>query len=174
MEDLDRIFTGAVATWGDLGLSGPWRELALNAYGMRETTALGHEFSSRMTGSGEMSPRMRMFAQSADVVAAVASDPAGIGFAAANRVTSGTRLVPLRNTQRGLAFLPTRTALQNGSYPLDRFLYICTMVPMPDIARRFLGLMLSDEGQRAVAGTPQRYVPLSPREAAAERRRLDQ
>jgi hypothetical protein len=34
-------------------------------------------------------------------------------------------------------------------------------------------LMLSREGQEAVAATPQRYLPLSAAEAAVEREKLD-
>jgi phosphate transport system substrate-binding protein len=41
------------------------------------------------------------------------------------------------------------------------------------VAREFLRLMLSREGQAAIAASPQRYLPLSAREAALERAKLD-
>jgi ABC-type Fe3+ transport system substrate-binding protein len=53
-------------------------------------------------------------------------------------------------------------------YPLDRFLYICTARPMPEVAREFVRLALSSEGQSIVAATAQGYIPLLARDAAAE------
>jgi phosphate transport system substrate-binding protein len=61
-----------------------------------------------------------------------------------------------------------------GRYPLDRHLYIYAARPLSPLAREFLRLVLSREGQEAIAASPQGYLPLSERDAAAEREKLDQ
>jgi len=60
-----------------------------------------------------------------------------------------------------------------GRYALDRHLLVFAARPLNPIAREFLRLMLSREGQEAVAASPQGYLPLSAKDAAAERRRLE-
>jgi phosphate transport system substrate-binding protein len=60
-----------------------------------------------------------------------------------------------------------------GRYPLDRFLLIYARQPLASPVREFLRLALSREGQDIVAASPQGYLPLSAREAALERAKLD-
>ena len=63
-----------------------------------------------------------------------------------------------------------------GDYAYDRFLYIYIRrtpgAPLDPFVREYLRLVLSREGQQAVAATPQAYLPLNPREAAAELAKL--
>lgn len=172
LEQLRGIFAGTVRTWGDLGLSGPWRDRVITTYGLREGTALNHEFSELVMGGQAMTPAMTGLAQSTEAVARVAADPDGIAFAAAMRRTAGTRIVPLRSRPGDPAVLPTRPMLIEGRYPLDRFLYICAARPIPVVAREFIRLVLSRDGQSVVAATPQQYIPLSAGDAAAELERL--
>jgi len=61
-----------------------------------------------------------------------------------------------------------------GRYPLDRCLLVYVRAPVSPVAREFLRLLLSREGQAAVAATPQKYLPLSAQDAAMERRRLEE
>lgn len=174
LEQLRRIFAGAMTDWGELGLVGPWERRTITVYGMRDGTALRHEFSSLVMGGREMTPAMTGLAQSADVVARVASDPGGIGFAAAMRGRPGARVVALRPRPEDPPVLPTPADLMGNRYPLDRFLYLCAARPVPGVALEFVRLALSREGQSIVAATPQRYIPLSDADAEAERDRLAQ
>jgi phosphate transport system substrate-binding protein len=117
---------------------------------------------------------MQGLPQSAAVAARVAADPAGIGFAAAMRATKGTRAVPLSKAGCSEPIALTEANIAAGRYPLDRYLLVCVSEPVPPVAREFLRLLLSREGQAAVAATPQHYIPLSAAEAAAELRKLGQ
>jgi phosphate transport system substrate-binding protein len=123
----------------------------------------GAAFGQRMTG----------FPQSSDVVQKVASDPAAIGFAAAMRAVPGVRVVPIAPRGGGAAVALTEANLMAGRYPLDRFLLVYVRAPLSPVAREFLRLMLSRDGQAAIAASPQRYLPLSAGEAALERAKLD-
>lgn len=174
LEQLRSIFAGNVETWGELGLTGLWQGRPIAAYGLRQGTALRHEFSARVMDGQEMAPSVTGFAQSTDVVARVVDDPVGIAFAAAQRGRSGVRIVLLRAKPRDPPVLPTRSTLAEGRYPLDRFLYLCAARPMPDVALEFIRLMLSRGGQSAVAATPQRYIPLSQGDIEVELDRLRQ
>ena len=72
------------------------------------------------------------------------------------------------------ALLPTVETISAGRYPLDRDLLIHARRPLTPFAREFMRLMLSREGQEAVAATPLHYLPLSAAEAAVERAKLGQ
>jgi phosphate transport system substrate-binding protein len=68
---------------------------------------------------------------------------------------------------------PTEENIVANRYPLDRFLLIYAPRPVTPLVREFLRLVLSREGQQAVAATPQKYLPLSAEDAAKERSRLE-
>ena len=64
-----------------------------------------------------------------------------------------------------------------GTYPLDWPLYIYVRRspgrPIDPFVREYLRLVLSREGQQAVANTPQAYLPLNSGEVAAELAKLN-
>jgi phosphate transport system substrate-binding protein len=66
----------------------------------------------------------------------------------------------------------TAENIQAGRYPLDRHLLIYVRPPVVPYVREFLRFALSREGQEAVASSPQGYIPLSARDAAAELAKL--
>jgi phosphate transport system substrate-binding protein len=172
LDQVAAVFAGEVASWGQLGLTGSWATRPVVPYGLATGTALRYAFQRLAMGGREIVPAVQGLAQSAVVVAKVASDPDGIGFAAAMRSAPGTRVVPLSNNEHSEAVPPTDASIAAGQYPLDRHLLICSARPVPPVTREFLRLVLSREGQSAVAATPQRYIPLSAADVAIERRRL--
>jgi phosphate transport system substrate-binding protein len=172
LEQAARIFAGEVKTWGEVGLAGEWAARPIVAYGMRPETALALEFHAAAMGSRAYGRELHTFPQSADVVKQVGADPAGVGFAAAMRASSDVRAVPIAWRAGEVAAAPTEESVASGRYPLDRYLLVYARAPLSPLARDFLRLMLSREGQEAVASTPQGYIPLSAREAAEERAKL--
>ena len=167
------IFRGDSTRWGDVGLGGEWRDAAIRTYGLDPGTALAFEFRDRVLSGREPAAGMIGVPQSAAVVERVAADRRAIGFAASMRATDGVRVVPIAADAGGPAVSPNENDIVAGRYPLDRFLYIHATRPPSSVAREFLRLMLSREGQEAVAASPQRYLPLSARDAAAERAKLE-
>ena len=172
VDQLRRIYTGETSRWGELGLGGAWAERAVHSYGVERGTPLALSFQRNAMEGAAFGERMNGFPQSSDVVQKVASDPAAIGFAAAMRAIPGVRVVPIV-PRGGAAVALTEANLMAGGYPLDRFLLVYARAPLSPVAREFLRLMLSREGQAAIAASPQRYLPLSAREAALERAKLD-
>jgi phosphate transport system substrate-binding protein len=173
VDQLRRIYTGETSRWGELGLDGAWAERAVHSYGVERGTPLALSFQRNAMEGAAFGERMTGFPQSGDVVQKVASDQAAIGFAAAMRAVPGVRVVPIAPRSGGAAVALTEANLMAGRYPLDRFLLVYVRAPLSPVAREFLRLMLSREGQAVIAASPQRYLPLSAREAALERAKLD-
>ncbi|MDE2487201.1 MAG: substrate-binding domain-containing protein [Alphaproteobacteria bacterium] len=159
-------------TWGELGLTGSWRTRPVHLLGLRPGTALARFLQARAFAGRPYSPAVQGFGHSTDVARAVARDPYAIGFAGLDTPMTGLRAVPLAAAPGERAIAPTRSALQEGLYPLDRQLLIYAQRPLDPLVRAYLAFVLSCEGQAAVAADPLGYIPLTPAQAGAERARL--
>jgi phosphate transport system substrate-binding protein len=173
LEQVRRLFTGEARHWGDVGLGGDWARRQVHAIGMAMGTALAYAFEADAMQGRALGPRVDGRAQSAEVALAVSLEPNAVGFAAAMRAIEGTRVVPIAARAGDAPVAPTEENIVAGRYALDRFLLIYAPRPITPLAREFLHLMLSREGQEAVAASPQRYLPLSARDAATERAKLE-
>jgi phosphate transport system substrate-binding protein len=174
LEDATRIYAGDARTWGELGLQGDWAKRPLNAYGVERGTPLALSFRANALRGKPFGKGMVGFPQSRDVVKKVAEDPSGIGYAAAMRELPDVRALPISPRAGEGAVALTRENIQAGRYPLDRFLLIYVRPPVAPVVREFLRLVLSSEGQAAIAAAPQAYIPLSAAEVAVELERLGQ
>ncbi len=173
LSQLRQVFSGAVRTWDELGLAGAWSHSPIATYGLQAGTALAHEMRIRTLGEARYATALHGFPQSADVVEQVGRDRHGIGFAAAMRATPDVRVLSIAPADGTQPVAPTAENLMAGRYPLDRYLLIYAKPPLSPFAREFLRLVLSHEGQQAVADTPQGYLPLSSAEAARELAKLE-
>lgn len=171
--DLARVYSGKATRWGDLGMEGEWAARSIGITGVAPGTALAYEFAGAVMDGGVFSSRLTGLPQSAQVVEWVSAHPHGMGFAAAMRATPAVRVVPVAARAGEAAVAPTVESISSGRYPLDRHLFIYARRPLSPLARRFIGIALSPEGQAIVAASPQGYLPLSAREVAAERAKLE-
>jgi len=168
-----KVFTGEVSHWRELGLSGEWGDRSINAYGLQPGTALAFELQQAVMPNRSFGVRVVGVPQSAEVADKVAADPSAIGFAAAMRVKPEVRAVAIASRDGAKPVLPTCESIIAGRYLLDRYLLIYLARPIPPVAREFVRFALSREGQQAVATSPQRYLPLSASDAAAELGKLE-
>ncbi len=113
----------------------------------------------------------------AGVAQAVARDPQAIGITGLNCVNPDLKVVAVSG---GVWAAPSRggTAdLAAGTYPLDRSLYLYARRrpgrPLDPLVLEYLRLVLSREGQQAVADDPLGYRPLTGPEAEVERGKLE-
>ncbi|MBL8628433.1 MAG: substrate-binding domain-containing protein, partial [Rhodospirillaceae bacterium] len=172
MQHVASAFAGpSPLTWRALGVDGPQSDAPVRRIGLHAETALGRFMLERMS-QARYSADFEGLAQSRDVVAAVAADPTAIGFAAANLARPGVRVVPLVVDAQSEPVAPTPETLQSGVYPLDRHLYIFLRRPIDPLVAEYLRLVLSREGQAAIAAEPLGYIPLSAEELRAERAKL--
>jgi phosphate transport system substrate-binding protein len=173
LEQVARVFSGEARQWSHLGVEGRWAQRPIATYGLSAGTALSYAFKDAAMGARAFTSRMSGLPQSAEVVQKVSQDRDGIGFAAAMRATGGARVLPLAVRDGDDPVAPTEESIVAGRYPLDRFLLIYAPRPVTPLVAEFLRLVLSYEGQSAVAATPQKYLPLSADDAAKEMGKLE-
>ncbi len=167
-----QVFGGQVKAWGGLGLAGQWAGQAVHPSGLNPETALGIFLRTRVLGRASFTPDLMGYAQSADVVKRVAADPLAIGFAAAVRATAGVRIVAIAASPHEAPVALNEESIRAGRYPLDRYLLIYVRQPIEPFVGEYLRLVLSSEGQRAIADGTLGYLPLNAGEIAAERAKL--
>jgi len=114
----------------------------------------------------------QVFPRCADVVRRVSGDPQAIGLIPLNTVSADVRVVAIAGDAWSPAAQGTAEEIAAGFYPLDRYLYIYLRRvagrPIDPVAREYLRMVLSREGQAAIAGDVKGYLPLNPREVFEE------
>ena len=171
-----RLFTdGGPHSWGELGLKDAWAARPIHLTGLAPQTALALELQARAFPGRPYAAGLEL-RQSEEVVRAVAEDPLALGFAALNRGEGRARPLALSPRAGVPAVAPTAAAVRAGRYPLDRHLLIYARQGvggrLEPLAREYLALALSCEGQAIIASGSLGYLPLNARELKAERARL--
>lgn len=141
VDQLGAILTGRTRAWRDLG--GPNAPIVV--YG--EGAARGVTTYLDMT---DVEPKpQRDFADARGVLAAVADDPAGIGYAG---LVSAARTRPLWIRRAdGASVAPTDAAIHDRSYPLSGRLFFYTLANAPQHVRQFVDWCGSPAAKKAIA-----------------------
>ena len=173
--------------WGQLGLDGDWAARPIGVYGIDATLSgwSGLMQAVAFKGGTKWNPAIREFVRGGgeipadeQLVAAVAADPAGIGFSFMRVVEKnpGVKPVAIARDGRGPFVAPTNGSFFDRSYPLVTSIYIYLNrppgQPVPPRLKEFLNFILSREGQQAVAEDGM-YIPLSAATLERERRKLE-
>ena len=165
--EVARIFSGGAAVPGS-----PSR-----AYANDPDTPLAQFMVNSAFSGRAISPGVKTFHQSRDVVAAVAADPDGIGFASANALTPSVRALAIARAPGERPVPCDAASVGAGHYPFDRFLLIYLRHPrgktLDPLAVDYVRLVLSARGQAEVARSRQEYLPLTPAEASEEEARIN-
>ena len=181
--ELDAVFSAtrncgypqAVTEWGQLGLSGAWKQHRIQLFGRDSWSGTHEYFKKKALCKGDYRATVTKQPGSAAVVQEVAAARNGIGYASIGYRTAGVRAIPLAGASGEQFVEPTPDNAFAGRYPLTRFLYIyCNKPPdrsLPQLEKEFLTLVLSRTGQRVVIKDG--YVPLSADLAEEERAKLE-
>jgi len=165
-----RGFKKNVATWGDLGLTGDWANRPVSLYGRNSASGTYGFFKEHALKNGDFKDSVKEQPGSASVVQGVTEDRFGIGYSGIGYRTSGVKLVPLAETEKGPFSDGSYADVQSGKYPLWRFLltYInkAPGKPLDPLTNEFVKLMYSKEGQEAVVKDG--YMPLPAKLAQQE------
>jgi phosphate transport system substrate-binding protein len=169
LDQVDAIYNkkpagSAIRTWGQLGVRGRENE-PIHAYG-RERDSGTHDFFEHVAlNGGHMKDNVIMKPGSASEILAIANDPNGIGFAGIGYNSSYVRVVPLAGRAADRFTIPTAETVQEGAYPLGRFLYLyVNQAPNDEFdpeLREFLHFVNSREGQTVIANSGVYPVPHS-------------
>ncbi|MGF6439472.1 PstS family phosphate ABC transporter substrate-binding protein [Paraburkholderia youngii] len=165
-----------VRTWGDLGLTGEWRDKPVHVYGLPIARGFAEYFEDTVfLGARKWNPAMREFADAPGskggatdggqmMLDALAKDPLGIGYAGLVYHNPNVKSLALGVSDDGPFVKPTKESVIDHTYPLKRMITMFlnrapgqTVDPKLD---EFLRYVLSREGQEAVVRDGQGYLPM--------------
>ncbi len=182
LQQVDAIFSknrkcghpNNIVTWGQVGLSGDWKNLPISLYGRNSASGTYGYFKKKALFKGDYKDTVKEQPGSASVVQGVETDMGGIGYSGIGYRTSGVRALPLGKKTGRKVHPPTYANALSGKYPLARVLYIYVnkhpRKPLKPLVREFLRLVLSRRGQEIVVKDG--YLPLPAKIAARERAKL--
>lgn len=170
INEVDAIFSSTrkcgedkdITKWGDLGMSGNWKNRDIQMYGRNSVSGTYGYFKKKTLCKGDFKNNVNEQPGSASVVQSVSSSVNGIGYSGIGYKTSGVRAIPLsRKPGRHFIEATAKNAIK-GVYPLARFLYIyVNKKPNKDLApldKEFIKMVLSKQGQEVVIKDG--YIPL--------------
>lgn len=169
LQQVDAIFSktrkaGAdkeIATWGDLGLTGEWKDQPISLYGRNSASGTYGYFKEHALKNGDYKETVKEMPGSSTVVQGVASDKFAIGYSGIGYKTSDVRAVPLSTSGEKYIEANIETAY-SGEYPMARFLYVyINHKPgsnLDPLRREFIRYVLSQQGQTDVIDDG--YLPL--------------
>ena len=176
-------------TWGDLGLSGEWRDKRITLYGLPIARGFGEYFEDAVfLGSHKWKPALREFADlpgskggatdgGQRMLNAIAKDRYAIGYAGLVYHNPDVKPLALAVKAGGPFIKPTQDSVTNHTYPLTRmitmFLNRAPGRPVDPKLREFLSYVLSREGQRAVIRDGHGYLPMLAPFATEELQKLE-
>ena len=180
-----------IRTWGELGLTGEWKNRPIQTYGYAHT-GMRHFFELRVFHGGDKwNPNYREYVEtgtkmvpagtpigSHDMLVELSRDKYGMAWSGnghAARVP-GLKAISLAAKEGGPYFEPTEQNMRAHDYPLSRvaFMYLNRKPGQaldPKI-KEFLLFVLSSEGQ-AILARSSRHLPLTREMVLEQRRRLE-
>lgn len=175
-QQIDAIFSKArkggypndIVTWGDVGLTGEWKDKPVNLYGRNSVSGTYKFFKDHAMFKGDFKDSVKEQPGSSAVVQGIASDKYGIGYSGIGYKTADVRAVPLALKQ-GKKFVPAEAQFAyRGQYPLARFLYVSVNYKpesqLDPLRAEFLRYILSRDGQQDV--DREGFLPLTEKVAA--------
>ncbi|QDU71130.1 PstS family phosphate ABC transporter substrate-binding protein [Mucisphaera calidilacus] len=178
MPEADAIFSSTrkfghseIHTWGDLGMSGDWKNAPINIYGRNSVSGTYGFFKKRALGGGDFKASVNEQPGSAGVVQGIARERYAIGYSGIGYKTADVATVPLA-LQEGEEYMPADEEHGlTGEYPLTRFLLIAVNVEpnreLDPLRREFIRFIYSKQGQAEVIKDG--YLPVT---AVIARRQL--
>jgi phosphate transport system substrate-binding protein len=165
VEDLRRIYEGAVTRWSELGGADTGIAPVIQPPGSDIT----EYFEEKVMGGEAIRARSMRAASDSDVVARVAADPSAVGYVSLAWSDRGARSLRLA-ALRGLAYRkPDLETVYRGDYPLGRVFNLYVRARGPKLPNGFITFVTSFDGQRLVrdlglvpTAVPVRFVRRSP------------
>jgi len=173
-------------TWSQIGVGGALAGKPIHPAGLYwdnymrpDDPNVGEYLMYRHTGAYPgyvFTPSYQQYYHYSDVTKTVASDPLAIGYVALNKVTPDVRVVPIVG-KNGKLTTGTPAELKANAYPYARDLYIYIRrepgSSFDPLVKEYMRMILSKEGQQAVALDAKGYLPLSAADVAKELAKLD-
>lgn len=164
-----------ITKWGEVGLTGPWKDRSIQIYGRNSVSGTYGYFKSKALCKGDYKANVNEQPGSASVVQSVSASLNGIGYSGIGYKTSGVRAVPLAKKEGDAFVEASEDNAASGKYALGRYLYVyVNKAPNKALApleREFIKMVLSKAGQQVVIKDG--YIPLSSKVVDAELKKLN-
>jgi phosphate transport system substrate-binding protein len=142
MAQLADVYSGKVTNWKQLG----GNDATIILYGRENSSGTYGFFKEHVLGGRDFSPRVQTLPGTAAVANAVAKDPNGIGYGGA-AYAKGVKDLAIAADAKSKAILPTPDAVNDGSYPLSRYLFFYLRQKPAGDTKAFVDWVLSPAGQ---------------------------
>ena len=154
LEELGKIFSGQIKNWNEVG--GP--DAPIHVYGRESTSGTYELLKEQVLRGHDFTRSARLMHGTAELLHAVATDKNGIGYGGA-AYRAGAKYISIRKDAHSPAYEPTEDNVENGVYPIWRYLYIYVN-PALDKGQvtAYLDWIRSDQGQKIVREVG--YFPL--------------
>ena len=178
-----------IRTWGDVGLTGAWKDAPITLYGLPIARGFANFFQDRVfEGSKFWKPAIHEFPDDKNSVstatdggprmlAAMAADKFSIGYAGLVYSNPGAKVIALAETPQSKAVLPTIESVRDHSYPLTRLITLfvdkAPGKPLDPKVDEFIRYILSRDGQRLVERFGAGYLPMLKPFAAEQLKKLE-
>jgi phosphate transport system substrate-binding protein len=157
IEQLKKIFTGAVTNWKDVG--GNDEPIGLLS---RESSSGTYEFfREHVMNKEDYSSKARLMPATSAIIEAVKQDKGAIGYVGlgyAIEAGDAVKRLKVKTDANAPAVEPTEETVKSGEYGIARSLYLYTNGEPQGLAKAYLDFALSDAGQKIVV--EQGYVTL--------------
>ena len=182
LQQVDAIFSktrkgGAAAdirTWGDLGLTGEWKDKPISLYGRNSASGTYGYFKEHALFKGDYKDAVKEQPGSSSVVQGVATDRYAIGYSGIGYKTADVKAVALKASGTDEAVPADPAHAYTGKYPLARFLYIYLNqkpgAALDPLRREFVLYVFSKNGQSDVIKDG--YFPVNAKIAGEELSKL--
>ncbi|MBU0943706.1 MAG: phosphate ABC transporter substrate-binding protein [Proteobacteria bacterium] len=157
LDQLQKIFTGEITNWQELGGA----DQPMLVFSRESSSGTYVFFQEHVMNRQDYTPRARLLPGTSALVQGVAADSGAIGYVGLGYVKNSAdriKAVSIQD-QDGAPFIaPSNQAVQDGSYPIARHLFLYTNGDAQGTAKDFIDFTLSEQGQKIVQEAG--YVPL--------------
>jgi phosphate transport system substrate-binding protein len=180
--DAARPASANIRTWGQLGLTGKWKNAPIHVYGLNLEYGMARDFQTMVFHGGDKwaeslqeyanyaAPDGTLKIAAEQLMLDLSKDPYGIGYSGVMFLTPQTKTLAVAD-KASAPYVPlTMENVQNRTYPmlLEVYFYLDRVPgqPVDPKLKEFLRFVLSRQGQEAIVKDG-KYLPLT-KEAVEE------
>ena len=177
-----------IRTWGQLGLTGKWKDAPIHVYGLNFEYGMAKDFEDLVFRGGDKwtetlveyanyaRPDGTLQIAADDLMKDISKDPYAIGYSGVMFLTPQTKTLAIARQDGGPYVDVNIDTVQKRTYPLllEVYYYVNRKPgePLDPMLKEYLRYVLSREGQEAVQRDG-KYLPLTPEAVQEQLKKLE-